>query len=98
MYPHVASLETRVKRDVDRGTSGVRHERVWCPPNAGRSMLPTTTPSKRTRYSNVASKISTSRSGGFAIGTPSAPTVNNRHKVGTRIPEKRWCPENIWAI
>jgi hypothetical protein len=40
-------------------------------------------------YSNFASKISMSRSGGFAMGTPSAPTVNRRHNVGTRIPEKR---------
>lgn len=43
----------------------------------------------KTAYSKWASKISTSRSEGFATGTPFAPILNSRHKVGTRIPEKR---------
>ena len=49
-------------------------------------------------YSNTASKISMSTKGGFAINAPSAPIFSSRHRVGTMIPEKRWCPENTCAI
>lgn len=51
--------------------------------------IATRVPYKDSFYSKWAPKISTSSSGGFATGTPSAPMLNSRHKVGTRIPEKR---------
>jgi len=51
--------------------------------------IATRAPCKGSFYSKWASKISKSRSEGFATGIPSAPMLNSRHKVGTRIPEKR---------
>jgi hypothetical protein len=59
---------------------------------------PIARPVESKSHAKLTSKISASSNVGFATGTPSAPMANSRHKVGTRIPEKRWCPESTCAI
>ena len=49
-------------------------------------------------YAKLTSKISISSDVGLPTGTASAPMADSRHKVGTRMPEKRWCPEYTCVI
>ena len=49
-------------------------------------------------YAKLTSKISTSSNAGLPTGPALAPMADSRHKVGTRMPEKRWCPEYTWVI
>ena len=49
-------------------------------------------------YAKLTSKISTSRNVGLPTRTASAPFADRRHNVGTRMPEKRWCPEYTCVI
>ena len=44
-------------------------------------------------YAKLTSKISTSSNAGLPTGPELGPMADSRHKVGTRMPEKRWCPE-----